>query len=83
MKKILPKPLKIETTSTKSKIKLENSNVVITNYPESCPVCHLHQCEMDLRHDIYFTVFKTLQETFAKFDEKPPDENLTDNFPPA
>ena len=52
--------------------KLKMTNVKLTNFPEGCPVCHLHQCELDLRHTIYFTVYKTLEESLAK---KPPDED--------
>ena len=55
------------------------SNAVVTNYPEACPVCHHHQCESDLRHSIYFTVFETLAKFYLEHSDenhtKPPDEN--------
>ena len=54
--------------------KLEISNVKLTNFPEACPVCYLHQCELDFRHTIYFTVFETLEYSLAKLEKKPPDE---------
>ena len=50
------------------------SNVKITNFPEPCAVCQLHQCELDFRHSIYFAVYETLEDSLAKLKKKPPDE---------
>ena len=58
----------------RSRNKLRISNVEFTNFPEACPVCQLHQCELDFRHTIHMTVYKTLEETLANIEKKPPDE---------
>ena len=65
----------IEINRSRNKLKI--TNVVLTNFPESCPVCHLHQCEIDFRHTIYLTVFNTLEESLAKLEKKPPDEEAS------
>ena len=68
------KPRNSQVLKSKS---LHMSNAVVTNYPEACPVCHQHQCETDLSHSIYFTVFETLAnlELPDENHTKPPDEN--------
>ena len=66
----LPQPNALTTDSSS---KMSISNVVSTNYPEPCSLCKLNQCETDDPHTIYFTVFKSLDEAFAKYNKKPPD----------
>ena len=69
-----PEPAQPEPTQHRSRNKLKITNVKFSNFPEACPVCHLLQCEQDFRHTIYWTVFETLEESLAKTEEKPPDE---------
>ena len=57
----------------RSRNKLRISNVEFTNFPETCPVCQLNQCELDFRHTIHMTVYRTLEETLANIEKKPPD----------
>ena len=71
----LPEPILPDFDKrNRSRNKLKITNVEFSNFPEACPVCHLHQCEQDFRHTIYWTVFETLEECLAKPEKKPPDE---------
>ena len=45
---------------------LSRSVTLQTNFPETCPVCTKHQCEVDVRHVLVQSVGEALENAFDK-----------------
>ena len=63
--------IEIKLNDSKPKLaKLSVSLTQQTNYPDPCTVCKLHQCQMDIPHNIAYTVSdsvcKAMEEAFEK-----------------
>ena len=54
------------TRNTFPKPSLSRSITLQTNFPETCPVCTKHQCEVDVRHVLVQSVGEALKIAFDK-----------------